>query len=228
MNLGEMEQRLALIVRDSSLEPEFARMINDAILELAADFDLPALKLLTPVNLPVTADNWIYPLPENYHKKLFKVMDSDWSPVGIVRSVDDLDKLDPDHDETDTHVTRVAVHDTGVTKSLCVYPKAGDTLRLWYYEKPAVLTDPEDSPDCIPHEFQERVIFPKIIIKNFQLLLDQVENPDFKSLQYWEGKQREGLYGSAAGPIGFINWIFKLQGGPRCRGGRDPIWAGGN
>ncbi len=223
MNLAEMERRLALIVRDPSLEPEFAGMINDAILEIAADFDLPALKLFTPDTFPVTTANWIWSLPENYHKKLFKVMDGNWSPVRIARSVEDLDKLDPDHDETGDRVTQVAVMDTGMSKYLATYPKANDTLRIWFYERPGFLSLPEDSPNCIPPEFQERVIFPKVIIKNYQLLLDQVENFDVKPLQYWEGKLQQGLYGSSMGPVGFINWIIKLRGGPRRHGGRDPL-----
>jgi hypothetical protein len=223
MNLGEMERRLNLIVQDSSLAPEFAGMINDALLEIAADFDLPALKLLTPVSFSVTTDNWFYSLPANYHKNLFRCVDCNFSPVTILERLEDLEALDLDHDETGDRVSTVAVMDTGEEKFLCIYPLANDDLRLWFYQKPTRLVKNTDVPKCIPAEFHERVIFPKLIIKNYQLLLDQVENFDLKPLQYWEGKQREGLYGSAAGPIGFINFLIKVRGGPRRHGGRDPI-----
>lgn len=223
MNLAEMERRLALIVRDASLEPEFAGMVNDAILEIAADFDLPALRLLNPHSFPVTTANWLWPLPENYHKKLFRCLDSAGSPVRVLDRLEELEARDPEHTETGTHVTHVAVLDTGVDKYLCTYPLANDTLRLWFYEKPNYLEQPDDVCKCIPAEFHERVIFPRIIIKNHQLLLDQVENFDLKALQYWEGKQREGLFGSASGPIGFINFLAKARGGPRRHGGRDPL-----
>lgn len=227
MNLAEMERRLGLIVRDPSLEPEFAGMINDAIGEIAADFDLPALKLLTPHSFPVTTADWLYFLPDTYHKRLFRVRDGNGDSVRVVRTLEDLDLRDADHDEIGTRVTHAAVMDTGVLKHLGIYPKADGTLKLWFYCRPAYLSQPDDSCDCIPPEFQERVIFPKIIIKNYQLLLDQVENFDVKPLQYWEGKLTEGLYGRRGGPIGLINWIAKLQGGPRRHGGRDPIGARG-
>lgn len=223
MNLADMERRLNLVVQDKILAPEFAAMINDAILEIAADFDLPALKLLTPHSFPVDSSTWLFALPENYHKKLFRCLDSDGNEVTVLSRVEDLEKMDLEHEDTGDHVTHVAVVDTGVIKYLCTYPLAEDTLRLWFYEKPNNLSDPEDVCNCIPAEFFERVTFPKIFIKNHQLLTDQVVDFDLKPLQYWEGKQREGLYGSAAGPIGFINWIIKQRGGPRRHGGRDPI-----
>lgn len=218
MNLAEMERRLALIVQDKSLELEFRSMINDAILEIAADLDLPALKLLTPCTFPVTTGNWIWSLPENYHKSLFKCVDGQWDRVGIRRHVQNIDALDIDHDEIGDHVTHVAVRDTGVDKYLCAYPKANDILRLWFYEKPNYLEKAEDTCKCIPPEFQERVIFPKLIVKNYQLLQDQVENFDPKALIYWERKLEQGR-------LGLVNWIIKLRGGPRRRGGRDPIGA---
>lgn len=226
MNLAEMERRLSLIVQDSSLAPEFAAMINDAILEIAADHDLPALKLLTPSAFPVTTDNWIWTLPENYHKSLFQCRDSAWERVNIRSRVEELDRLDIDHDEIGVHVTHVAAVDTGEDKYLCTYPKANDTLQLWFYEKPARLEQSDDVCKCIPSEFHERVIFPKLIVKNYQLLTDQVEDFPLKPLEYWEGKLQEGLYGRRGGPKGLINWIIKLRGGPRRRGGRDPVgWS---
>ena len=223
MTLAEMQESLAVVVQDKSLQPLFKRMINDAILETAADFDLPSLKLTTPATLAVITTDWIYNLPANYHKRLFKCADSEYWEIDIHHKVEDLDDRDLDHDETGDHVTDVVAEDTGVLKKLYVYPKAAETLYLWYFRKPLTLVNPGDSCDCIPPEFQERVLFPKIIIKNYQLLQDQVENFDVKPLQYWEGKLREGLYGSPQGPIGFINWIAKLRGGPKRHGGRDPI-----
>jgi hypothetical protein len=223
MTLAEMEARLALIVRDISLQSEFANMLNDAILELAADFDLPALKLITPYPLSVTNDEWIYTLPESYHKRLFRCRDSEYNKVTIRHRSTDLDDLDEDHDETADHVTHVAVMDTGSTKYLCTYPMATESLKLWFYEKPGILEEADDEPQCMPAEFQERVIIPKVIIKNYQLLQDQVENFDLKPLQYWESKLQEGLYGAPGRSIGLINWHVKLQGGPRRHGGRDPV-----
>lgn len=226
MNLADMEEQLASIIRDTSLESMFITMINDAILEIAADVDLPALKSLTPTTLEVTTSAWLYDLPSTYHKRLFRATDSEYSELNICRHIEYLDDLDIDHDETDDHVRYVAVNDTGETKKIGVFPMAAESLNLWFFQKPTELTNPDDAPTCIPHEFQARVIFPKIIIKNFQLLMDQVENFDAKPLTYWENKYQEGLYGYRGGPIGLVNWIAKLRGGPRRHGGRDPIGPG--
>lgn len=226
MTLGELKRRLALVVQDTSLEPEFDRMINDAILEIAADFDLPALRLLNPHPVSVTTADWLWPLPEKYHKNLFRCLDASGERVKVLHRLEDLEALDLKHEDEDEYVTHVAVMDTGVDNFLCIYPKAVDTLKLWFYERPNYLEKSGDTCRCIPLEFQERVIIPKAIIKNYQLLQDQVQNFDLKPLQYWEGKLREGLFGSP-NSIGLFNFITKAQGGPRRRGGRDPIGARG-
>ena len=226
MNLEAMERLMAVVVQDDSLAPEFARKINDSILEVAADFDLPALKMIAPVSLPVTSADWLYELPEDFHKHLFRCADRDYIPVKVHGHFEDLDRLDINHDEVADRITSVAVAYSGDKPHLGIFPMADDTLHLWYYRKPAVLKKPEDVCDCIPPEFQERVLFPKVVIKNYQLLQDQIENFDPKPLTYWEGKLKEGFYGSPQGPIGFINFLAKEKGGPRRRGGRDPIWTG--
>jgi hypothetical protein len=227
MTLAEMEQTLSLVVQDASLRPHFAQMLNDALLEVAGDFDLPALRRLTPLEFPVTTANWLYALPETFHKKLFRCVDSAWSTVTIRPVIDDLDNLDLDHDEVGDLVTDVAVRDTGMDKYLGVYPLANDTLRLWFYEKPERLVKPDDLPRCLPAEYHDRVLVTKCILKNFQYFTDFIEDGPQKSLVYWDNQYRQGLYGSRAGDIGLINFLVKAQGGPQRRGGRDPIgWQG--
>lgn len=231
MNLGELEGALSLIVQEKSLEPYYKGWINNAILELATDYELPALKLLTPFPLEVNTSNWLWLLPDNFQKKLFRCANGEWGRVqvefqGKPFDISYLDALDIDHDRTADHVTHAAVAEVGDDHYLGLFPKANEILKLWFYQKPAVLDKPDDTPSCIPSGFHERVIIPRVIIKNFQLLQDQVENFDLKPLQYWEGKQKEGLYGSPMGPIGLINYLIKSQGGPRRHGGRDPIWTG--
>jgi len=223
MTLAEMEQALDLLVRDSSLRPQFARMLNDILLEVAADFDLPALRRRTPLSFPVTTSAWLWPLPETFHKNLFRCVDGAWSPVTICRGIDDLDQLDLDHDEVGAQVTHVAVMDTGMDKSLGVFPKANDTLQLWFYEKPARLVKPDNAPRCLPAEFHDRVLVSKCVIKNFQYFTDFIEDGPQKSLAYWEGQYSKGLYGSRGGDIGLINFLAKARGGPRRHGGRDPL-----
>jgi hypothetical protein len=229
MTLAEMEQSLEAMVQDSSLRPQFARMLNDALLEIAGDFDLPALERLTPLEFPVTTSGWIFPLSETFHKKLFHCVNGVWSPVTIHRHLGmaALDHLDRDHDEVGEHVTHVAVRDTGMDKYLGIFPKADDTLRLWFYEKPAQMKKPDDMPRCLPAEYHDRVLVTKCILKNFQMFTDYIEDGPQKSLVYWENQYNQGLYGARSGDIGLINFLAKARGGPRRHGGRDPIGGRG-
>ncbi len=227
MTLAEMEQALVRLVDDSSLRPQFAQMLNDALLEVAGDFDLPALRLLTPLEFPVTSTAWLWPLPEAFHKKLFRCADGNWSRVTIRRDMSDLDNLDLDHDATGDLVTDVAVMDTGMDKYLGIFPLANDTLRLWFYEKPAKMVKPDDAPRCLPLEYHDRVLIAKCVIKNFQYFTDYIEDGPHRSLKYWEEQYRQGLYGSRGGDIGLINFLVRAKGGPRRTGGRDPIGARG-
>ena len=228
MNLGELEAALAEVVKDSNLALSFDQKLNDTLLELAGDFELPALKLLEPVPLTVDSSKWLWPMPDNFHKKLFRVANSSvtpWGHVHIHRDIEDLTRRNMAHDTTGDHVTGVATAMQGAGWVLGVGPLSltQEVLQLWYYRKPAILEDPADVPDCIPPEYHYRVIIVKTVLKNFRLFTDAIEDGPMKSLAYWEPLYRKGLYGEPGGDIGLINYIAKLKGGPRRTGGRDPV-----
>lgn len=231
MNLGSMETALAELVKDDSLSPGFAQNINDAILELAADFELPGLKLLDPVTLSVDNTKWLWPMPENFHKKLFRVANSSldpWAEVYVCRDIEELTRADLAHDDTGDHVSEVATALQGSTWYLGIkpLPDTADILKLWYYRKPATLEDAADEPDCIPSEFHYRVIVVKTVLRNFRLFTDAIEDGPMKSVTYWEELYRRGLYGEYRGDIGLVNYLAKIRGGPKRHGGRDPIGPG--
>jgi hypothetical protein len=219
MNLGELEAALDLSVGDKSLRSYCVRWLNTAILELAAAFELPALKTTTPTALVLTTAAWLFALPADFQKKLFRCADSDYNEIKVYRTLEYLDRLDMDHDDIGDHVTMVAVTDTQIG----VYPKANETLNLWYYRKPVVLARASDVPTCIPEAYHARVIIPKVMLKAYEHLQDQVENFDTKGLQYWQGKLAAGLNGSRIDGPGLINYLSKVQGGSRRTGGRDPV-----
>lgn len=223
MNLGEMQEVLALLVDDKALQLRFPQMLNDAIMEIAADFDLPALLLQEPVSLGVTTNDWLYSLPANYQKKLKRCHNALGHRVRIRLPLDELNRLNMLHDRTGGEVEQVGVMDAGEDKTLGIYPKANDTLSLWYYKKPERLEKSGDVPICIPAPYHERVIISKCVIKNFQYFTDFIEDGPIKSLQYWHGLYRDGIYGSPGSGPGLINYLIKAQGGPRRRGGRDPV-----
>ncbi len=223
MNLADLIQELELIVADGSLEPYFKGWLNQAIEEIALDFDLPALKRKIPYTYSINPSTWIWQLPDVFHKKLFAIMNGDWDPVVICRTVEDLIAIDPDHDDTGDRVTHVAVDETGPVKYLYTYPLATDTLQLWFYDKPGLLDVETDVPNLMPLEFHSQVIIPKVVVKNFRLLQDMAAEPPHKSLEYWHEQYRKGLYGDKRGEIGLINYLARAKGGPRRHGGLDPL-----
>jgi hypothetical protein len=110
---------------------------------------------------------------------------------------------------------------------LGIYPLADQDINLWYYQKPAVLSGPEDVCDCIPHNFISQVIYPKLIIKNFQFIVDQVIDFPINAgpLQYWQGELFRGLHGGAGYGPGLLGYFNINYNPPRRTGGRDPIGA---
>ena len=226
MNLGELERAVKRAVQDRSLEEHYVGWINNAILELAADFELPALKVRSPVSLTITTDDWLYSLPSDFHKNLFRCTDSNYDEIRRYRTLDYIDGLDLDHDETGDHPTAVAWVEGDEGNQIGVYPKANDTLYLWYYKKPTTLTRPTDTPTCIPSAYHSRAILPKTILKAYEHLQDQVENFDQKGLAYWQQKLVGGLRGSPVEGVGLIKYLSKAQGGSRRTGGLDPVGAG--
>ncbi len=217
MNLGDINEELNIIVNDRSLAAHFTRWVNNGVIEVASDFDLPALRLNEPVTITTTEDDWLYDMPASYLKKLYKCKDGDWNDVTIERDLDFIDDIDIDHDTTGSNVTNVATRDVQIG----IYPKAADTLKAWYYERPTTLEDSDDVPDCIPGAYHYRVLIPKIVIINFELLQDMAVNSPHKSLEYWHGKYHAGLYGDGS-QIGLINHLARDRG-VRRHGGADPL-----
>ena len=218
MNLSQLEDELSLIVLDKSLKNNFARWLNEGLEDLALEFSLPYLKRLEPFPFSVNTGSWLYDLPDVYQKIVFKVLNGDRSLVTIQRFMTDLDALDEAHTETGERVRAVAVE----AGKIGTYPKADDTLYLWFYEKPTPLEKPGDVPRCLPAPYHQKVLIPKVVIKNFQLLQDMMLEPPHQSLTWWTAELRNGLYGSPGGDIGLLN-VLARDRKPRRHGGRNPI-----
>lgn len=218
MNLGEINDWLDRIVQDASLSSYFTEWVNIAVSGIANDFFLPALKLKEPEDLVITESDWLYDMPSNYMKKLFKAYDSNYDKITIRRSLDDIDYIDIDHDDTGSNVTDIAVRDDKAG----VYPMADETIKIWFYENPTALAEDSDDLECIPSEYHYRVVIPRVVIENYQLLMDMSVNPPHQSLEWWKEKYRVGLFGEARGEIGMIN-CFARERKPKRSGGKNPL-----
>lgn len=217
MNLAGLKDELRALGVAGSYSSSFTGWINDAVLEIAADFELPELKLREPTSLSTTTSDWLYDLPSTYHKKVFKCRNEDYTQIGIAREIDYIDQIDSDHDETGDSVTDVAVEGG----QIAIYPKANDTLYLWFYRLPVSMSATTDTPDGIPSSYHARVIIPKVIIKNF-LLIGGTDAIAADGIGYWQSRYRAGLFGEPGGDVGMINFFAKSKG-VRRHGGSDPL-----
>ena len=229
MNLETMEALLHSITRDASLKPFYAGWLNDALFELALDYEFPTLKKLLPETVSVDDSTWIWPMPADYHKKLtrcaFIDTDGRQKKVNVYDRREDLEYRD--HTQTGLNVTAVAVAQQEELFKLLIapLPTAPVDLLIWYYQKPTTMVAPTDTAACIPPEYHERVLIPRVMIKNYENLVDQVANPNFQGLSYWKAKESAGLHGDET-CIGLLNHFNKSQGPPRRTGGRDPVGRG--
>jgi len=206
MNFGRLKSELTLAVEDHA---DYAgQWINDAVLEIASDFDLPDLKLKTPATLTTTNSDWLYDMPATYHKKAFKCRNSLGYTLTVKTDIQDIENLDWEHTSSGDDVTTIAIEDG----KIAVYPIATDTLYLWYFRKPVDMVNDSDVPDGIPAAYVERVILSKVMVKNYRLLTDMAINNPHQSIQYWDNRYREALYGIPGGDIGMINYLAKIKG----------------
>ena len=228
MNFGQMQTELGYIIKDDHLAPLLAGWINDAILEIATDYDLPPLRLAEGYEFTVVDTDWLWTLPASFHKKLFmaKYVDGDNEySITVQRNPETI--IGKDHTIEGDRPSMVTVIPQGSTFSLGCYPLSTSTLNLWFYEKPTVLVNDADECDCIPANFIPGVIYPKLITKNYHFILDQVIDFPMTQgpLQYWQGELRKGLLGASGQGVGLLNYYNLNYHPPRRTGGRDPIGA---
>ena len=220
IDLTRLFEELVIIIQEPALEGYFVNWLNDAMFEIATDFDLPTLRLLEPVDHAVVNTSWLSTPPAAFHKKLFRAADSDWNQIYVCDRWEELDAADISHQDTGDHVTMIAATEDGV--SFGHYPLVNETIKLWFYQKPTEMTEESHEPTCIPEQFRIRVLIPKVVVKNFKLLQDMMVQPPIQSLLWWEEELRRGLYGSPRGDIGMINFFAKARP-PKRHGGKTPL-----
>jgi len=161
------------------------------------ELELPGLRLKLPATLTTTTSNWQYNISaatppatnHDYMKQVFKVSNSaHLKGIGIDRDVQVIDEIDPDHDETGNDVNRVAIEELTDDAVIAVYPKANDTLNLWYYRQPVDMSATTDTPDGIPSYYHRKALIPLIVLKAFRVypeLATEVRGDGTRALEYW-------------------------------------------
>ena len=202
MNLANLQTELQIILRDPSVESSFTTWINDELLQLAHEFDLPGLKLQTAASLVCINTQYLYNLSAAthassyaFHKKVWKVTRPGATQgITIHHTHRDIDVLDPAHTTTGTNITDVGIEHAQLT----TYPMANQTLSLWFYRRPTLLAADNDIPDFIPDSFHYKVIIPRVILRAFRIfpeLATANAGDATNALLLWEGKLLQGMYG---------------------------------
>ena len=234
MNLTQLQDELRIVLNDPLVQSHFTTWLNEAVVELAYEYELPGLRLKLPGTLATTTANWQYLMSAvtppttgfTYMKNVFRVTNSDNEQgLRISRDTQVIDLIDPDHDETGTSVYRLAVEDDTDDATVSVYPKANDTLNLWYYRQPVAMSATTDVPDGIPAAFHRSVLIPKVVLKAMRLYPEFARDnaaDNTNALRWWTGQLNAGLYGNGY-QIGMVDALRKSHR-PRIREGK----IGGN
>ena len=220
MNLAQLQDELRIILRDPSVESSFAIWINDELLQLAHEFDLPGLKLQTSASLVCTNAVYLYNLSAAthassyvFHKKVWKVhRPGALQGIAVANTLRAIDMLDPAHTATGTNVTDVGVEHA----QLAIYPMANQTLSLWFYRRPTTLTGDTDTPDFLPDSFHYKVIIPRVVLRAMRLYPELATNDGgdaTRALAIWQQRLLQGMYGDgiSIGLLEALNLPMKVR-----------------
>lgn len=244
MDFARLKTELRLQLRDPTIESTFGAWLNDVVLEMASMYELPALRLRIPAVLTTTTSDWLYNLSAAVHptvtyvylKRTFRVTSSAFEQGYVLEpDISALDDIDPDHSDTGDDVQRVALEGD----QLAIYPKANDSLSVWFYRRPIAMSADGDTPDGIPEPYHFKVLIPAVILRALRLYPDDIATAlpgdNTRALARWTAALNQGLYGDGT-QIGMLHYIQKAQrtATPRIRGaalgGRtssDLFWRGG-
>ena len=230
MNRGDLKTELQIILRDSTAEGSFDTWIQDELLQLAYEFDLPTMRLRTPASLAVLNNAWQYNLTAathasgfSFHKKLSRVTNALFEiGMRIDTDLNILDDIDPDHSDTGTNVQRVAyeldLHNNAVVG---IWPMATETLSVWFYRRRTTMTADTNIPE-FPDAHHVDVLLPRIILRAFrvypELSTEGGAGDAARALALWEQRYQAGIYGDN-GRLGLLDTLRKSrpvrQRGPR-------------
>ena len=202
MNLAEFQTELRIILRDPSVESSFTTWINDELLQLAYEFDIPGLKLQTAASLACTNTVYLYNLSAAthasgfaFHKKVWKVHHPNTlQGIRIEHTLRAIDVLDPAHTATGTNVTTVGIEH----EQLATHPMANQTLSLWFYRRPTTLSADSDTPTWLPDSFHYKIIVPRVVLRAMRIYPELATSDGgdaTRALQLWMEKLRQGMYG---------------------------------
>ena len=227
MTLDELTLEIKSVLRDPTMESSITNWLNQAMTELSFQFEFPQLRLRQPAVLTTTTADYLYniedaihPLGYEYQRRVFRITSSAFQyGIALESEPQWINDIDPLHAQISDSVQRIAVEGN----QLLTYPKANDSLSIYYYRKPIPMVDGEDTPDGIGEGFHYRVLVPHVVLKAFRNYPDELaygtQGNETKMLVLWQSRLNAGLYGDTV-QEGLLHALQKNErvGTPRLRG----------
>ena len=227
MTLDELTVEIKSVCQNPTIESSITTWLNQAVLELAGQYELPQLRLRQPAVLTTTTADYLYPITDavhplgyEYQKRVFRITSSAFQyGFGLEGEPQWINSIDPTHAQTGESIQRIAVEGN----ELVVWPKADDSLNVFYYRKPIPMVDGDDLPDGVAEPFHYRVLVPYVVLRAMRLYPEEmpysVTGDNTKALLRFQGMLNSGLYGDGV-MEGWLHFIQKGErvGTPRLRG----------
>lgn len=189
---GKIYQKVFKIHRDKSFGfSETLDLFNECYADIAAanDIFLPLLETDSTVNT-VLSQNYV-DLPTDFQKKLLKcysVSQKCW--IEQYSSISVL--LGKGHQVDDPG----AVWGVAIRNRRLYYqyiPETAETLKLYYYKTPTLMTDISSTPDALPDHLAEPLLKSYACWKIYDLIEDGVDDPKINTIK-WEREYNQNLF----------------------------------
>ena len=177
--LDKIENKL----QDSSYaREEILSDLNDLLSYVSATYPLPSLQ--TTSNVTATSGSSSIAVPDDYHCNLFRVENT--TTERVCKVVFNFKVLASMHDGL---TVAGSVVDVAVENGILHYrkfPTVNETLKLFYNQKPTILTDSElSSPDCLPAHLHDPILSSYILYDKFSEIEDGIEGAKNNTTFYW-------------------------------------------
>lgn len=198
MNALELVSYVKANVKDDSFDDaHILALLNEALLKVSYELCLPDLQAREDMTFDF-GDDPFTALPDDFYHDLWHAenISSPWRDVRVHTSVHSLQRMYPRDDEFGD--IRDAAID-GMVLHVRPAPDPGQTLRVWYYRRPELLTlDESSEPEAILPHMHAPVIAYYAIAKIYDEIEDGVDG-NKTNANNWDAKwQRDGFLALSA------------------------------
>ena len=186
---GELQERVAMLVMDDSLEAMLSSLINQGVNEIAGgmqsalgDWTTPPLPDLFTIGTVDTSTSVAYVnMPTNFQRDLQLVVRSTGQEVNIANSFIEFTETYPALDKTG--IISEAAEQGGKFYYQGI-PSVSESVTLHYYRRPVDMVDNDDTPDGIPLHLQFSLLVNYAAWKAYEFIEDGIEGETPNTQKY--------------------------------------------